>query len=71
MESQEEHHMSFFDLSVLGIVALLITLNLVVLAGAAVLAARMLAGRAAGQRFVWAPIAVKHAPARRHSSTAA
>jgi len=59
--------MSVFDLSVLGVVALLITLKLALLATAVVLAARMLAGRAADHRFVRAPIAVKHAPDRLRS----
>jgi hypothetical protein len=71
MESQEEPQMSFFDLSVLGIVALIIILKLVVLAGAAVLAARMLAGRAAGHRLAWAPNSVLRAPDRPRSSTPA
>jgi len=56
--------MSVFDLSVLGLVALLITLKLTLLAAAVVLAARMLAGGEAGHRFSWAPIAVKHTPKR-------
>jgi hypothetical protein len=55
--------MSVFDLSVLGIVALLITLKLLVLAGAAVLAARMLAERVHGRRLVLSP--VRDRPARR------
>jgi lysylphosphatidylglycerol synthetase-like protein (DUF2156 family) len=63
-QREEEHYMSVFDLTVLGVVALLITLKLALLATAVVLAARMLAGRAAGQRFERAPIAVKHAPER-------
>jgi len=63
-QREEEHYMSVFDLSVLGVVALLITLKLALLATAVVLAARVLAGRAAGQRFERAPIAVKHAPDR-------
>ena len=56
--------MSVFDLSVLGVVALLITLKLVLLAAAVVLATRMLAGRAAGHRFEWEPITVKRTPNR-------
>ena len=63
--------MSFFDLSLLGMVALLITLKLVVLAGAAVLAARMFAGRAAGHRLAWAPNTLIRAPDRPRSSTLA
>ena len=61
-QREEEHYMSVFDLSVLGVVALLITLKLALLATAVVLAARMLAGHAAAQGFELAPIAVKHAP---------
>jgi lysylphosphatidylglycerol synthetase-like protein (DUF2156 family) len=63
-QREEEHDMSVFDLSVLGVVALLITLKLALLATAVVLAARILAGHAAAQRFELAPIAVKHAPDR-------
>jgi hypothetical protein len=63
--------MSFFDLSLLGVVALLITLKLVVLAGAAVLATRMLAGHAAEQRLAWAKNVVKRAPDRLRTSTSA
>ena len=63
--------MSFIDLPLLGMVALVITLKLVVLAGAAVLAARMLAGRVAGHRLAWAPNSVLRAPDRPRSSTPA
>ena len=63
-QREEEHYMSVFDLSVLGVVALLITLKLALLATAVVLAARILAGHAAAQRFELAPIAVKHAADR-------
>lgn len=66
-QREEEHYMSVFDLSVLGVVALLITLKLALLATAVVLAARMLAGRAADHRFDRAPIAVKHAADRLRS----
>lgn len=59
--------MSVFDLSVLGVVALLITLKLALLATVVVLAARMLAGRTADHRFDRVPIAVKHAPNRLRS----
>ena len=59
--------MSVFDLSVLGVVALLITLKLALLATAVVLAARMLAGRAVDHRFEWAPIEVKCTPNRLRS----
>jgi hypothetical protein len=59
--------MSVFDLSVLGIVALLIALKLLVLAGAAVLAARMLAERAHGGRLALSPVPVRDRPARRGS----
>ena len=57
--------MSVFDLSVLGIVALLIALKLLVLAGAAVLAARMLAERVHGHRLALSPVPVRDRPARR------
>ena len=63
-QREEKHDMSVFDLSVPGVVALFITLKLALLATAVVLAARVLAGRAAGQRFERAPIAVKHAADR-------
>lgn len=66
-QREEEHYMSVFDHSVLGVVALLITLKLALLATAVVLAARMLAGRAADHRFDRAPIAVKHAADRLRS----
>jgi hypothetical protein len=59
--------MSVFVLSVLGVVALLITLKLALLAAVVVLAARMLAGRAADQRFEWVPIAVKRTSNRLRS----
>ena len=59
--------MSVFDLSVLGVVALLITLKLALLAAVVVLAARMLAGHAADHRFAWLPIAVKRIPNRLRS----
>jgi hypothetical protein len=57
--------MSVFDLSVLGIVALLIALKLLVLAGAGVLAARMLAERVHGRRLALIPVPVRDRPARR------
>jgi len=63
-QREEGHDMSVFDLSVLGVVALLITLKLALLTTAVVLAARMLAGCAADHRFDRVPIAVKHAPNR-------
>ena len=66
-QREEEQDMSVFDLSVLGVVALLITLKLALMATAVVLAARMLAGRAADHRFDRAPIAVKHAADRLRS----
>jgi hypothetical protein len=66
-QREEEHYMSVFDLSVLGVVALLITLKLALLATAVVLAAHILAGRAADHRFERAPIAVKHAADRLRS----
>jgi hypothetical protein len=56
--------MSVVDLSVLGIVALLIALKLMVLAGAAVLAARMLAERTHGRRLALTPVLVRRRPAR-------
>ena len=56
--------MSVFDLSVLGIVALLIALKLLVLAGAAVLAARMLAERARPTRLALSPVPLGRLPAR-------
>jgi len=56
--------MSVFDLSVLGIVALLVTMKLLVLAGAAVLAARMLAERAHGRRLALSPVSLRRPPAR-------
>jgi hypothetical protein len=55
--------MSVFDLAVLGIVALLIALKLLVLAGAAVLAARMLAKRAHGRRLALIPVPLRRPPA--------
>jgi hypothetical protein len=57
--------MSVFDLSVLGIVALLIALKLLVLAGAAVLDARMLAERVHGRRLALSTVPVRDRPARR------
>jgi hypothetical protein len=59
--------MSVFDLSVLGVVAFLITIKLLLLAVAAVLAARMLATSMNEHRLAWAQIAVKRAPNRLRS----
>jgi hypothetical protein len=56
--------MSVFDLSVLGIVALLIAMKLLVLAGAAVLAARMLAELAHGRRLARGPVPLRRPPTR-------
>ena len=59
--------MAVFDLSVPGIVALLIALKLLVLAGAAVLADRMLAERAHGHRLALNPVPLRGSPARLRS----
>jgi hypothetical protein len=56
--------MSAFDLSILGIVALLIALKLLVVAGAAVLAARMLAERAHGRGLALIPLPLRRRPPR-------